>query len=81
MQSLEYEINTLFHFKWTDSLYLSWAVLAGEGLSAVVGQFDRLLQLKRQAAEIHIRCIAQVRQILPADQYSQLLALTREARP
>ena len=57
------------------------AVLAGEGQSAVVGQLDRLLQLKRQAAEIHIRCIAQVRQILPADQYSQLLALTREARP
>lgn len=57
------------------------AVLAGEGQSAVVGQLDRLLQLKRQAAEIHIRCIAQVRQILTADQYSQLLALTREARP
>ncbi|MFN4340641.1 MAG: hypothetical protein ACK4FE_01250 [Azonexus sp.] len=57
------------------------AVLDGEGQSAVVGQLDRLLQLKRQAAEIHIRCIAQVRQILPADQYSQLLALARETRP
>lgn len=56
------------------------AVLDGQGQSAVAGQLGRLLQVKRQAAEIHIRCIAQVRQSLPADQYSQLLALTREPR-
>lgn len=57
------------------------AVLDGQGQSAVTDQLDRLQQLKRQAAEIHIRCIAQVRQSLPAEQYSQLLALTSEGRP
>ena len=57
------------------------AALNGEAPAALADRLDRLQSLKRQAAEIHIRCIAQVRQILPADQYSQLLALARETRP
>jgi Tfp pilus assembly protein PilO len=52
-----------------------------QSLEQYADQTVRLQQLKRQAAEIHIRCIAQVRQSLPAEQYSQLLALTSEGRP
>jgi hypothetical protein len=42
-------------------------------------QLDRLAQLKREAAEIHLRCIAQVRQTLPPEQYARLLALAQPA--
>ena len=55
------------------------AALEGRSAQDLAPQLDRLAQLKREAAEIHLRCIAQVRQTLPPEQYARLLALAQPA--
>lgn len=55
------------------------AALEGRGAQDLAPQLDRLARLKREAAEIHLRCIAHVRQTLPPDQYARLLALAQPA--
>ncbi len=55
------------------------AALDGRSAQDLAPQLDRLAQLKREAAEIHMRCIAQVRQTLPPEQYARLLALAQPA--
>lgn len=42
---------------------------------ALATSLDRLAASKREAAEIHIRCVNRVRQILEPAQYEKLLAL------
>jgi len=51
------------------------AVLDGRSAGELAPQLGRLAQLKREAAEIHLRCIAHVRQTLPPEQYARLVAL------
>ena len=51
------------------------AVLDGRSAGELAPQLGRLAQLKREAAEIHLRCIAHVRQALPPEQYARLVAL------
>lgn len=46
------------------------AVLAGQATAALAPRLDRLQQLKREAAEIHIGCIQNMRQVLSAEQYA-----------
>lgn len=53
------------------------AALEGRSAQDLAPQLDRLAQLKREAAEIHLHCIAQVRQTLPPDQYARLLVLAK----
>lgn len=54
------------------------AVLDGHGAQELAPQLERLARLQREAAEIHLRCIVQVRQTLPPAQYARLLALATE---
>ncbi len=58
---------------------IAQAALAGATVQQLAPQLDRLQQLKREAAEFHMRCIAQVRQTLPPEQYARLLALAQPA--
>lgn len=51
------------------------AALDGRSPQELAPQLQQLATLKREAAEIHLRCIAQVRQTLPPDQYARLVAL------
>lgn len=53
------------------------AVLDGSSAAELAPRLDRLTRLKREATEIHLRCIAHVRQTLPPDQYARLVALAR----
>ena len=55
------------------------AALDGRSAQDLAPQLDRLAQVRREAAEIHLRCIAQVRQTLPPEQYARLLALAQPA--
>lgn len=55
------------------------AALEGRSAQELAPQLDRLAQVRREAAEIHLRCIAQVRQTLPPEQYARLLALAQPA--
>ena len=50
------------------------AALDGRSAQDLAPQLDRLAQVRREAAEIHLRCIAQVRQTLPPEQYAALRA-------
>ena len=62
---------------------LAWAKAqpdaSADELAVKAPQLDRLAQVRREAAEIHLRCIAQVRQTLPPEQYARLLALAQPA--
>lgn len=53
------------------------AALDGRSAHDLAPQLDRQAQLKREAAEIHLHCIAHVRQTLPPDQYARLLVLAK----
>ncbi|WP_244957618.1 hypothetical protein [Alicycliphilus denitrificans] len=50
-------------------------MLDGRSAGELAPQLGRLVQLRREAAEIHLRCIAHVRQTLPPEQYARLVAL------
>ncbi len=54
--------------------------LAGATPALQAGRLDRLQQLKRQAAEVHIDSIARIKSTLTPAQYAQLLALANAAR-
>ena len=49
------------------------AALAGSDAAALGSRMDRLQQLKHEAAEIHIACIAHVRKVLSPKQYAAVL--------
>lgn len=51
------------------------AVLDGQTPGQLTVDLDRLQQLKRDAAEIHIGCVNRVRQVLSVEQYTQLIKL------
>jgi hypothetical protein len=53
------------------------AALDGRTVDELAGQIDRLAQLKRESAEIHLRCIERVRATLTREEYARLLALAR----
>lgn len=59
---------------------LASEALAGSTPAVLATHLDRLQQLKRQAAELHIDSINRIRAALSAAQYEQLLRLANTAR-
>ncbi len=54
-------------------------VMAGRNLEGIPARLDELQALKREAADIHVACIARVRAMLTPEQYAKVLELSGHA--
>lgn len=52
------------------------AVLEGQDKATLAPRLDRLQEVKREAAEMHIDCVQRVRAVLTPEQYARLMIRT-----
>jgi len=77
LAGLVFEIRAMLQPRFEEAAALEQdiarAALDGQTKEQLAGQLDRLQELKRESAEIHIDCVNRVRNALSPEQYAHLL--------